>query len=511
VPCITRQWRPINTHDLRNLVESAEEDGAAALSRDVSEVSDELLTLEDLDPDFDPDAEAFDGPDELMALDEFDIDVDDFVISKMEGSEEGAAALARMENVSAFSPPQAAQAGGRGAESASNAEAAAAAPSKPPLSKEELLEKWKARAVNYQRNVGEASPQVIQVSKKYDKTAMGGLAVSDVVSALKDLDISLEPSAQAAILAKLERLPEDETKVSVNTLQKLAQRYKPLLTPVPSVPSVAERVFDALGGVLRGAPALFRRTIQDIDTRRSVLRELSSTLVNASDDAKGPGEGPGATVSQGSNSSSSISSSSSSSSSSSAGNVQGSSAASLRTGGGNSSVSRSAPPPAAAAATPPPLRETPDSGTPEREKTDSSSSFSPPSKAAPPFSFPSFRPPSINLGLRDLYGTGKAGSPSEESGDNGEGDRVSEMKEAAQPAAESTGPDADITSPGLRVGNTAMADEPIDNNSGIESVGGAAGGPGTWKAEIDPPTGKTYYWNTETREVTWERPPGMIE
>jgi len=85
------------------------------------------------------------------------------------------------------------------------------------------------------------------------------------------------------------------------------------------------------------------------------------------------------------------------------------------------------------------------------------------------------------------------------------------MKEAAQPAAESTGPDADITSPGLRVGNTAMADEPIDNNSGIESVGGAAGGPGTWKAEIDPPTGKTYYWNTETREVTWERPPGMIE
>jgi hypothetical protein len=34
-------------------------------------------------------------------------------------------------------------------------------------------------------------------------------------------------------------------------------------------------------------------------------------------------------------------------------------------------------------------------------------------------------------------------------------------------------------------------------------------GLGEWKAEIDPPTGKTYYWNTETKETTWDRPEGF--
>ncbi len=482
------------------MVESA---GEAELSY----VSDELLTLEDLDPDYDPDAEAFDGPDELMALDEFDIDVDEFVISKMGGSEAGAAAFKNL-SASSLYEPQAVQTGGQGAGSAGSGQAADDAPSKP-LSKEELLEKWKARAVKYQRNVDEASPQVIEVSKKYDKTAMGGLAVSDVVSALKDLDIILEPSAQAAVLAKLERLPEDTTKVSVNTLQQLAQRYKPLLTPVPSVPSVAGRVFDALGGAFRAAPALFRRTIQDIDTRRTVLRELSSTLVNASDVVEGRGEGAGNTGSQGS-------SSIGSGGGGGVGNVQGSSATRLRNGDSNASVSGSALSPAATAATSPPLRETPDSGTPGSEKPDSTTSTSTAaSQAAAPFSFPSFRALSINLGLGDLYGTGKAGSRAEESGAT---DGLSETKGAAQPAVESMGPDADSAVPGLRVGISDTTEDLIDNKTGvdnktgeIEFVGVAGGGPGTWKAEIDPPTGKTYYWNTETREVTWDRPSGVVE
>jgi len=32
---------------------------------------------------------------------------------------------------------------------------------------------------------------------------------------------------------------------------------------------------------------------------------------------------------------------------------------------------------------------------------------------------------------------------------------------------------------------------------------------GEWRTEIDPPMGKTYYWNTETREVTWNKPDGI--
>ena len=32
---------------------------------------------------------------------------------------------------------------------------------------------------------------------------------------------------------------------------------------------------------------------------------------------------------------------------------------------------------------------------------------------------------------------------------------------------------------------------------------------GEWRTEIDPLTGKTYYWNTETREVTWDKPGGL--
>jgi hypothetical protein len=29
---------------------------------------------------------------------------------------------------------------------------------------------------------------------------------------------------------------------------------------------------------------------------------------------------------------------------------------------------------------------------------------------------------------------------------------------------------------------------------------------GEWRAETDAATGNTYYWNTVTREVTWEKP-----
>ena len=30
-----------------------------------------------------------------------------------------------------------------------------------------------------------------------------------------------------------------------------------------------------------------------------------------------------------------------------------------------------------------------------------------------------------------------------------------------------------------------------------------------WKAVLDPNTNRHYYWNTKTREVSWERPPSL--
>lgn len=38
----------------------------------------------------------------------------------------------------------------------------------------------------------------------------------------------------------------------------------------------------------------------------------------------------------------------------------------------------------------------------------------------------------------------------------------------------------------------------------------AEAGGGQWRAAIDPPTGQTYYWNTETREVTWDKPDEYV-
>ena len=55
--------------------------------------------MEDLDPDYDPDVEEFDGPDELMQLDDMEIDLDDdvedseledLVVTRMEGPEAAA-------------------------------------------------------------------------------------------------------------------------------------------------------------------------------------------------------------------------------------------------------------------------------------------------------------------------------------------------------------------------------------------------------------------------------------
>ena len=60
--------------------------------------TDELLSLEDLDPDYDPEAQEFDGPDELMQLDDMEIDLgdvedkelQDLVVTRMEGPEAAA-------------------------------------------------------------------------------------------------------------------------------------------------------------------------------------------------------------------------------------------------------------------------------------------------------------------------------------------------------------------------------------------------------------------------------------
>ena len=59
--------------------------------------------MEDLDPDYDPDVEEFDGPDELMQLDDMEIDLDDdiedseledLVVTRMEGPEAAAGNVA---------------------------------------------------------------------------------------------------------------------------------------------------------------------------------------------------------------------------------------------------------------------------------------------------------------------------------------------------------------------------------------------------------------------------------
>ena len=426
--------------ELRSVVDSADMEGVAGKA--FRGVSDELLTLEDLDMDYDPDEEfVFDGPDELMTLDEFEFGVDDFVISKMEGPEAGATALAALKNVSSAS------AEGRERAGSESGKDAAAAP--PKLSKEELLEKWKARAVSYQSNVDQASPDVIEVSKKYDKTAMGALAVADVVSALRDLDILLEASTQSSILAGLERLPDDETKVSVNTLQQLAQRYRPRLAPLPSMPSVAGRVLEALGSAFKGAPTLVRRTFQDLDTRRSVLRELSTALVNTSD----------------------VKSSSSSQDS----------RASVRPSDVGTGPSGSA------AASP----STPNASSSLRETRESSRS--PTTVSTPPLpSSSSFTFPRFNLALRNGMGSAGGVSQAEET----------EETQQEETTAGATLPVAQESAPsGLRSGDSQAGEKSEDVSSGEYRQGG-----GVWKAEIDPPTGKTYYWNVETRQVTWDKP-----
>ena len=61
------------------------------------------MSMEDLDPDYDPDVEEFDGPDELMQLDDMEIDLDDnvedseledLVVTRMEGPEAAAGNVA---------------------------------------------------------------------------------------------------------------------------------------------------------------------------------------------------------------------------------------------------------------------------------------------------------------------------------------------------------------------------------------------------------------------------------
>ena len=54
-------------------------------------LADELLSWEDLDIDYDPEEGfEFDGPDELMQLDDMEIGLEDAVITKMEGPEAAA-------------------------------------------------------------------------------------------------------------------------------------------------------------------------------------------------------------------------------------------------------------------------------------------------------------------------------------------------------------------------------------------------------------------------------------
>ena len=165
------------------------------------DVADELLTLEDLDPDYDPDAELFDGPDELMVLDDMEFSLDDdekkeTVVAKMEGPEAASAALLRLKEEDST----------KRAESAASADESGAGSK---LTPEELRKRWKDRAKAYQKNISSASAKVIAVSKTYDKMAVGSIPVGDVVRALEDLGVSLTKEEEARMLDEIETLPKD--------------------------------------------------------------------------------------------------------------------------------------------------------------------------------------------------------------------------------------------------------------------------------------------------------------
>jgi hypothetical protein len=66
---------------------------------------------------------------------------------------------------------------------------------------------------------------VTDAVRKFDRMSTGTLAVTDVVSALRDLGISLEPQKMKAELDGMERIQGDSSRVTVNALQVCLSVY----------------------------------------------------------------------------------------------------------------------------------------------------------------------------------------------------------------------------------------------------------------------------------------------
>ncbi len=75
------------------------------------------------------------------------------------------------------------------------------------------------------QNIDKATPAVTDTVRKYDRMSTGTLAVTDVVSALRDLGISLEPQKMKSELDGMERIQGDSSRVSVNVLQVCLALY----------------------------------------------------------------------------------------------------------------------------------------------------------------------------------------------------------------------------------------------------------------------------------------------
>ena len=534
-------------------------DGDSALEI-FADAADELLTLEDLDPEYEPDADVFDGPDELMVMDDDDglsldeMDRQDTVVAKMEGPAAAEAALLTVKEEARRK----------------TAEAAAAVDKPTPA---QLRERWKLRAQEYQRNVDAASSKVIEASKKYDKTAEGAIPVGDVVNALEDLGVSLTSQEKERMPDEIETLPNDAFRVSVNALQVVAQRYKPDLEGSPK-PTVAATMLGLLGDVLERAPKAVRRTMQTMELRRSTLRDLRTALastetITRDQEEAGPaaaGEtaagdedafGPRAPVSKPSGAKDAASpptrvmpllrdqetlqaaamqaelSKAEEAKLARAVAAQKAAEAAAAAAGAGEGVQelRAVEQPEAAAAA-------------EREEDGAETGAQAPFKTALDLvleqkraereaaSSPQAESPRPSGAGRLFDGTPIGGflesfsfrGPTDAKPrqsvprvpliqlQQAERDRrAKEQRDKAERASRSPGDAADL------VEKLRQTDRPEEAAPGplpgepVSATPAAAAGGGQWRAATDPPTGQTYYWNTETREVTWDKPDECVE
>mmetsp|Transcript_10628 Transcript_10628/g.35575 ORF Transcript_10628/g.35575 Transcript_10628/m.35575 type:complete len:113 (-) Transcript_10628:2591-2929(-) len=68
------------------------------------------------------------------------------------------------------------------------------------MTKEQLLEAWKARAQVYRRRIDRVNDQVLEVFRRYDKRATGTMAMGDMREALTSLGIQLSDKEMTSCL-----------------------------------------------------------------------------------------------------------------------------------------------------------------------------------------------------------------------------------------------------------------------------------------------------------------------